>query len=443
MTKNQNTVNYTPKTISGIDTLYYFYETNEIYDDLFLDILNQLDEAKSRFEKRDIKYENKDIKILINKQVFNFNGKSQGFYWFSHIENYLTIGFKDYMTNRGLNDIQVQLNAIGIYILGLKALIDYTDDLLKDFITGYKPLTRVDLNIFVQSDLSWIHKEMFVTRKRRYATIYQEISSKHKLQTLYIGKKPFLLRIYDKIEELNNSKKKNMMYEHFLNNGFDSLNDVFNIEFEMHRDYFKTFKIDTVDDLLLRAELLFKDCLNAVRLVDLSTITDNTIDAKNKNRAKTHPLWEHLSSSYILKDFLSLDASLERIKRKSYAYTIEEAIQEQVALARKAYIHNIAVDEQFYNEILQAFNHSKKAKYEYIINDALKDKNGYEIIYEDVNTTVNPKELDDLELEKYLKKIERDMQEPDLDLHVLIKQHQIASVELKHRGKFSDEEAPF
>jgi len=352
--------NNTPKTISGIDTLYYFYETNDIYDDLFLDILNQLDEVKCRYEKRDIKYENKDIRILINKQAFTFNGKSQGFYWFTHIDTYLTIGFKDYMTNRGLNDIQVQLNANGIYTLGLKTLLQYTDDLLAKYITGHKPLTRVDLNIFVNSDLSWLDKDMFVARKRSYTSIFKEIVNKHKLQTLYIGKKPFLLRIYDKVAELQTSKKNQMMIEYFFMNGFRSMNDIFNIEFEMHRDYFKTFKIDTVDDLLQRAELLFSDCLQAIRLVDLSSFTDNTKDSKNKNRALTHPLWEHLNSSYKLNDFLAIEAPLERVKRKSYSYTVQEALEEIVQTLRKFYIHNGVVDEQLMDEALQKFRNSKE-----------------------------------------------------------------------------------
>ncbi|MDO8609395.1 MAG: hypothetical protein Q7R95_02520, partial [bacterium] len=356
--------NYTPNTIAGIDTLYFFYETNDIYDDLFLDILDQLDDAKARYEKRDIKYENKDLQILISQQTFFFNGKAEGFYWFTHMDSYVKLGFKDYKTNKGLNDIQVQCTAIGIYILGLKPLLKYTDDLLADYITGHKPLTRVDLNIFVESDLSWISKNMFVSRKRSYTSIFKEIASKHKLQTLYVGKKPFFLRMYDKMEELKNSKKKTMMYEYFLNNGFKSLTNAFNIEFELHGGYFRSFQIDTVDDLLSRAELLFQDCLNAIRLVDLSSITDNTVDEKNKHRASTHPLWEHLHSSYKLKDFLALDAPLERIKRKSYSYTIEEAIKEHVAIARKFYVHGGIVDKQHFDEVLEAFIKSKEAKYQ-------------------------------------------------------------------------------
>ncbi|OHE16018.1 MAG: hypothetical protein A2525_06145 [Sulfurimonas sp. RIFOXYD12_FULL_36_11] len=366
----------------------------------------------------------------MNKQAFTFNGKAQGFYWFTHIDEYFTIGFKDHLTNRGLNDIQIQLNANGIYPLSLNALIKYTDDLLAGFITGYKPLTRVDLNIFVQSDLSWISKEMFVARKRSYISIFKEIATKHQLQTLYIGKKPFLLRLYNKAEELKSSKKKDMMYEYFLNNGFDSLENVFNIEFEMHRNYFKSFKIDTVDDLLQRAELLFQDCLNAIRLVDLSTITDNTVDSKNKNRALTHPLWEHLSTSYKLNDFLALEAPLERIKRKSYRYTIQEAIEEQCALAKKAYIHNIVVDEQFYNEVLETFCKRKNSAY----SDMLPLKND-SIDFNNPSIEINIQTLSNLDLERYLYTLEQDMNNySDLDLGILIKRHQLVHIELKSRG---------
>ncbi|OHE04864.1 MAG: hypothetical protein A2345_11640 [Sulfurimonas sp. RIFOXYB12_FULL_35_9] len=366
----------------------------------------------------------------MNKQAFTFNGKAQGFYWFTHIDEYFTIGFKDHLTNRGLNDIQIQLNANGIYPLSLNTLIKYTDDLLVGFITGYKPLTRVDLNIFVQSDLSWISKEMFVARKRSYISIFKEIATKHQLQTLYIGKKPFLLRLYNKAEELKSSKKKDMMYEYFLNNGFDSLENVFNIEFEMHRNYFKSFKIDTVDDLLQRAELLFQDCLTAIRLVDLSTITDNTIDSKNKNRALTHPLWEHLSTSYKLNDFLALEAPLERIKRKSYRYTIQEAIEEQCALAKKAYIHNIVVDEQFYNEVLETFCKRKNSAY----SDMLPLKND-SIDFNNPSIEINIQTLSNLDLEKYLYTLEQDMNNySDLDLGILIKRHQLVHIELKSRG---------
>ncbi|WP_345993246.1 hypothetical protein [Sulfurimonas sp. HSL-1716] len=436
-----NTTNpaYSPKVICGIDTLYYFYETNDLYDDFFIDILDQMEESKGRFEKRDISYANSDIKVSINNQIFEFNGKAQGFYWFTNMDNFVTVGFKDNLTNRGLNDIQVQFTAVGIYTLGLKALLRYVDDIFKEVVTEHKPITRVDLNTFIQTDLSWLTKDMFVSRKRRYATHMKEVSSKYKLQTLYIGREPFLLRLYDKKEELKNSKKNEMMYEYFLNNGFTREGDIFNIEFELHRKYLKTYNIDTVDDLLGHAEKLFKECMDSIRLVDLSTISENSVKSKNRYKADMHPLWQHISDSYELKEFLALDFPLERMKRKSYTYTVEEAIKEQVAILRKAYIHNVIIDEQFYDEAKDMFDKSREPKY--IHNAPIKKE--IEIVYENISEPVIIKELNDLELDKYIKKLEDDLLKPDLDSHVLIKRLQLAYIEKKSRGRALEQDSLF
>ncbi|WP_294962412.1 hypothetical protein [Sulfurimonas sp.] len=437
--ENENSISTNlPNVISGIDTLYFFYESNDAYDDFFLEILDQLEDSKGRFDKRDISYSNKDLKVSINNQVFEFNGKAQGFYWFTHLDNFLTVGFKDNLTNRSLNDIQIQFTAVGLYTLGLKALLRYVDDIFKEVTTDYKPITRVDLNMFIQSDLSWLDKDMFVSRKRKYTTHLKEVSSKYRLQTLYIGKEPFLLRLYDKKEELKNSKKSELMYEYFLNNGFTREDDIFNLEFELHRKYLKTYNIDTVEDLLGHAEKLFKESMNAIRLVDLSTISENAVNTANRYKAETHPLWQHISDSYKLKDFLEVDMPLERLKRKNYSYTIEESMKEHIALARKYYVHGGIVDEQFYDEIQEAFEKSIEPKY-----DDIKNPIKLQTVYVNIDEQVNLKELSDLELEKYVKTLELKMTNPDIDIQILIKKHQLAFVELEHREKPVQQKFPF
>jgi len=354
--ENKNTKISTnlPNVISGIDTLYYFYESNNLYDDFFIKMLQQLEDNKKRFDTQNISYENKDLRITVHNQLFEFNGKSQGFYWFSHMDNFLSVGFKDSSKNIELHNIQIQLNAIGIYTLGIKTLLRHTDDIFKNISTGYKPVTRADLNIFVQTDLSWLNKDMFVSRKRNYTTHTKEVSSKYRLQTLYIGKAPFLLRLYDKQEELKNSSKKEMMYAYFSQHGFNLQDEVFNIEFELHRTYLKSFKIDSVDDLLSSAQKLFKECMNAIRLVDLSSISKGSINSTNRYKADTHILWQHISDSYKLKEFLADDKPLLKITRPKYFYTLEQAITEHVELAKRADLNNIVVDEQFYCEVLTA-----------------------------------------------------------------------------------------
>jgi len=348
--KNIST-NY-PNVISGIDTLFYFFESNKLYNDFYSDLLKQLDTSKKIFEEKSITYENRDVKVSINNNIFEFNGRANGFHWFTHLDSFVKVGFKDSNSNQALHNIQVQLIGVGIYTLGLKSLLRYVDNIFAHIVTGYKPITRVDLNIFIQSDLSWFNKEMFVSRKRKYTSHLKEICSKYKLQTLYIGQAPFKLRLYDKRAELKNSFKKELMYDYFLRYGISREEDIFNIEFEMHRKHLRSFSIDSVDDLLSHAEKLFKESMDAIRLVDLSTISKKSINSMNRYKADTHPLWKYIQDSYKLKDFLAVDMPLTKLKRKSYHYTVEEAISEHLVLAKRVSSKDVVVDEQFYSEVL-------------------------------------------------------------------------------------------
>ena len=84
------------KKIFGIDTLYFFIQTNENYDDLYLEILDQLEEVKGKFQKKEIQFENKDLIISIHDIQLNFLGKKEGFYWFRDLNEYFRIGFKSF-----------------------------------------------------------------------------------------------------------------------------------------------------------------------------------------------------------------------------------------------------------------------------------------------------------------------------------------------------------
>ena len=119
------------KKVFGIDSLYFFFETNENYDDLFLEILDQLEEVKGKFEKREVEFDNKDLLIRVEDIQLTFLGKQEGFYWFKDANSLFRIGFKDRLTNRGLNDIRVQLEGNGIYTIGINPIIK----LLKDFLS--------------------------------------------------------------------------------------------------------------------------------------------------------------------------------------------------------------------------------------------------------------------------------------------------------------------
>lgn len=341
------------KKIFGIDSLYYFCESNDDYDDLYLDILDQIEDIKGKFLKKEIEFENRDIVIRINEIPLHLLGKAEGFHWFIDTNEYFKIGFKDKYKNRGLNDIRVQLQGVGIYSIGIKSLIEFINKvLLKEYITGYCPITRADLNCFIQYDFGFVTKEMFVSKKQKYSTI-SEIGSSTTTQTLYVGKEPFKLRLYDKKEELKKSKKKDLMYEYFLNNEFDIEQPIFNIEFEIHRIHLKLFGIDSLDSFFEQAVNLFKICMEDIRLIDINSLSNNAIEHNNKRRANTLPIWEEIKNEFTLKDFLQSSLPLERLKRKISFYDDTKFELEYIVLIRKAIINNLILDKEYLNHLYE------------------------------------------------------------------------------------------
>lgn len=341
------------KLLNGIDSLYYFAESNENYDDLFLEILDQIEDAKGKFEKKEIEFENSDVHILVNEIPLSYLGCQEAFHWFKDINEYFRIGFKDSFKRKGLNDIRVQLQGVGIYAIGIKTLVEFINNvLLRHYVTGYYPITRVDLNCFIQHDFSFISKEMFSTRKRNYSTI-SEIGSHKELQTIYVGKSPFKLRLYNKKEELKKSSKKDLMYEYFENNGFDLEEPIFNVEFEIQRTHLRNFNILTIDDLFENAVNLFKQSMVDIRLIDISNITQKDIENNSKSRATTLPIWDYIKESYDLKDFLQIQLPLQRVKRKISIYDDVKFKLEFISLIRKAYINNLHLDSELLNSYLK------------------------------------------------------------------------------------------
>ncbi len=178
------------KIVSGIDALYFFMESNESYEELFLELLDQRQDCIDRFTRNGVDYKSEDITVEINGCALFALGRATGggFYWFKDINGFFRIGFKDRNKNKSLHNIQVQLYAQAIYTIGIKSVLEYLDNILAAYTTGVKTVTRADLNAFVACDFAYLSKQMFVTRKK----IFRErdtVGSKNSISTLYIGQK--------------------------------------------------------------------------------------------------------------------------------------------------------------------------------------------------------------------------------------------------------------
>ncbi|MDD3466462.1 MAG: hypothetical protein PHE67_04855 [Campylobacterales bacterium] len=352
------------KIVSGIDALYFFIESNEDYDSLYLELLDMYQDTVDGFTRDEVEYKNEDITFDINGCTLVFLGKAQGFHWFKDLQGFFKIGFKDRYKNRSLHNIQVQLTAKGIYTVGIKSIVEILDLILGGYTTGLKPITRADLNAFVVHDFSFVSKDMFVTKKKLFSE-FNHIGSKNSTSTIYIGKKPFLLRLYNKKKELFAKKEKIELMDEYLG-GFDidinSEAPLWNIEFELHRAFFKSYGVLTVENLLENAESIFKNCMEEIRLIDTGTLTQEMIDGGHSNRAVNLPIWDSIKDNYQIDSFMQSPITLKRLKRKEYKYTQDKAMVEHVALCRKAKLHGLILGLPFYKEVMNATEESFSVK---------------------------------------------------------------------------------
>ena len=114
---------------------------------------------------------------------------------------------------------------------------------------------------------------------------------------------------------------------------------------------------------LVDLDSISRASMDEIRLVDLDSISNVTAKSNNKNRASTHPVWEHIKNSYDIKEFLQADKQIIRIKRKISLYDDIKFKDEYVSLLRKAFIHLIQISkeilDEYFNEAKESLNKSK------------------------------------------------------------------------------------
>lgn len=341
---------YNFPTASGIDSLYYFIQSNSAYEAFYhysiFSIVEQAKESNGGFIPKG------SLKITISDIEFIYYGKEQGFYFFGDDAGMFRVGFKDPNTNRGVQDIRVQLQGLGIYAMGLVRLVDYINAvILKEITEPLYFVTRADLNIFCQFDLGLvIQPEQIATRKRKFSRV---IGTKNRYETLYIGKPPARIRIYDKFTELDKTTEKFFFMKLYLEQyGIKMKDPLWNFEIECHRDFLKQYKISTLDDLLCNVQTLFHKCMEQVRLVDMSTISEKDLEANRLYKARTHPLWEYLDSSYMFNATKQNTIPLERVVYAPKELTANDFIEDFRALVLKYTEHAVIVNQDEVRDVL-------------------------------------------------------------------------------------------
>jgi len=424
-------------TASGIDSVYYFIQSNADYKEFFhYEVFSKVEQAR---EEHGGFIPKRSLKISISDVSFVYFGKEQGFYFFGDEAGAFRVGFKDPSTNQGVHDIRVQLQGLGIYALGVVRLLEYVNGtVLKDISTLNYFITRADLNIFCQYDLgSLIEPQCIVTRKRSYTQI---IGNKKRYETLYVGKPPALLRVYNKFIETNTGSGKFYFLKMYLEeHGIEFKNPLWNFEIELHRDYLKQYKISTLDDLLTNAEMLFQKFMEQVRLIDIVAVYES------EGRSANHPLWDYLKQSYRFNAIEQKTVPLERIEYAPKELTANDFIEEFRTLVEKYVEHSVTINQDEVREVLHEsqlwLTHKAKKRVKPFIPVIYQSgKLNYLLTRNFTAVPTLPKSLehiDDTKLnelaELLAKALHQELSKEDQDIALIVKHTQAINMEKERR----------
>lgn len=358
-TQVAHTGQYNFKTLSSIDTLYYFAESNGQYPDFFIQSVD--DPINKAIESYGGRIPKDSLKLELFGLEFTYLNKGDGFHFFRDKANLFRIGFKDPKTITNVHDIWIQTEFLGVYAMGIVRLTRYINKMIASISLRNYFVNRADLNMFVPFDLlSYIDTDNIVTTKRKEGKIFGERKG---YETLYIGKNPAKLRIYDKYKEAHVKNKEILMAYILEQHGIKFENPLCNLEFQLSRSWFKQFKINTLDDLFTNAVMIFHKCMKMVRVIDTLSISEKDRAANRMYKAKNDPLWEYLKNSYRFDPMKQNILPLERVQYEKKRLTQEHFIMDFEKLIDKYDNDGVKISRETLLQLLHAqrLMHTKEA----------------------------------------------------------------------------------
>jgi len=344
-----------PRTISGIDALYFHLEIPyEDYSEFYhKSLLARVLELDTNFIMKSYDYD---------KQFTYFDVTNDTLLGLAPDVVLCTIGFKNLNLKDNRDFITIQASSIALNYYGYKECYDLIREQVE--ILGLPILkskaSRLDLNTYViNHNFDYLTYSLFSTKMRNNAENggYDTWKHKDRLNGFNLGSrksKGIYLRMYDKWLELMQSKnadialiKMKILSEKYEHKYKEKLSgnmppDIWQVEFELKRDILRRYGIDTVEDVFIKADSIHKDItLNQVRLI-------NPIRAKKRD-CPTSEIWKMISDNYsVFKDNVE---PLSPEKCKVYTTTDEQRVINAIDdyLGRKAEFKEPISEEIMYH----------------------------------------------------------------------------------------------
>lgn len=383
------------KAICNIDTLEAGIDITQWEPDN--EFISDLEEMKNQMQKEEIDF----IPIKINDMVFNFQSYGVKFYPYVLVNEEC---FNIYIARKPMNNncpIRVHLRSMFLWEHGYWRAWEIVKETIKKLNFEYKcsKLSRVDLACHVQglnlTEIFHSTQDFIKIRtkaKKRCSPVYDfENFPFIDMTSLVVGSgNNIMLRIYDKIKEMKD--KRAVVKQEFFQKGIwpkAGINEedgkVYNVEFQIRREAFKTFHFSNGRELSTVENLFF--CINDMweyLTKEWFSIVDPDSDS-NRSRQTIIPQWE-----FITKQKFDLEENGITELQRMY---INSAKQEVALRGVAAYATSYAVQcyEKEYKKVIDEIS----ARLGFMIDHGMYDWD--KKIKEKLNKLPNVKEFEDIE----------------------------------------------
>ena len=301
----------------NIDTLSFALDYKD-YNDFISNYIDELKQKKeiARINKSD--FNNEKSLIEINGLTFDVmpNG-SPGYAFILHNSDY-EIQFASVRSNNKDNyPVFIKIKQAPLWALGVKKAYNNVLFWLKDIFAFpiAEKINRADLCCHTDMiDFARYDYFYFKTRANKKNTRINGST----INGFEFGVRDSLIycRVYDKTLEVSEHKNKSWFNDIWLDNGAD-INKVWNVEFELKRDFLREYNIETVSDFLMYSKSIWQYLTNqwiVLTLNDCSRLENSTVLNE----------WSELSSGFLElgnKQFIRKEKQLAADKQAIIAQT--------------------------------------------------------------------------------------------------------------------------
>lgn len=266
---NANTSGSSP-LLTGVDSLYIGY-----YGQLSPNILTKLSNGCRKVELGDTQ--------------FRVNSRGRSVYRYVLDNDLMNVSLAPIACDSHAPKIYIQIKSVFILLNGLESVYEWIVVIVRQLFDGRiegEKLSRADIyaDFICEQGFKDTPIETFVSRARK-----KTIDHDGNLFTGFtIGGGRLLARIYDKTHEIA-IHGKTYMYK-LWQLPEDSLSRVWRVEFQLRRDTLRKFHVETMADLVSKAQALWEYC--ASKWLSMRTIGNPRV-----NRRSVTPFWSQVQAA--------------------------------------------------------------------------------------------------------------------------------------------------